>query len=157
VRGGLPNVPVHDLVIHPRDRELVIATHGRGLYLMDVAPLQELTRKALAAPAHLCAVRPVVLNQPGKDVPPPPRTYAAPNPLVGATIWYHLSGRRAAGTLEVVAADGTTVARWPAAGEPGFHRIFWNVPQARVAVGEYRVRLRLAGVEAVTGLRIEAE
>ncbi len=33
----LPTVPVHDLVVHPRDRELVIGTHGRGIYIMDVA------------------------------------------------------------------------------------------------------------------------
>src|SRR5262249_18069321 len=42
--GGFPTVAVHDLVVHPRDRELVIATHGRGVYVLDVAPLQELTR-----------------------------------------------------------------------------------------------------------------
>ena len=44
---GLPTVPVHDVVVHPRDRELVIGTHGRGIYIMDVAPLQELTAKVL--------------------------------------------------------------------------------------------------------------
>lgn len=41
--NGLPNVAVHDLVVHPRDRELVVGTHGRSLYIADVAPLQELT------------------------------------------------------------------------------------------------------------------
>ncbi len=33
---GLPTVAVHDLVIHPRDRELVIGTHGARIYVMDV-------------------------------------------------------------------------------------------------------------------------
>src|SRR5262249_29158812 len=34
-RHGLPTVAVHDLAIHARERELVIGTHGRGLYIMD--------------------------------------------------------------------------------------------------------------------------
>ena len=42
VKNRMPPCPVHDLVIHPRERELLVATHGRGLYVVDVAPLQEL-------------------------------------------------------------------------------------------------------------------
>ena len=38
--GGLPTTFVHDLVIHPRDDVLVIATHGRGMYAIDVRPLR---------------------------------------------------------------------------------------------------------------------
>jgi photosystem II stability/assembly factor-like uncharacterized protein len=40
--GGLPNVPVHDLVVHPRERELVAGTHGRSIWIVDVLPLQDL-------------------------------------------------------------------------------------------------------------------
>src|SRR5262249_46126279 len=48
LRGGLPTVAVHDLVIHPRDRDLVIGTHGRSVYVMNIAPLEALTPKVLA-------------------------------------------------------------------------------------------------------------
>ena len=42
---GLPPVPVQDLVLHPRDHDLVIATHGRAAYVLDdVRPLRELAR-----------------------------------------------------------------------------------------------------------------
>jgi hypothetical protein len=44
MRNGLPPAPVRDLVIHPRDRELVIATHGRGLFVLDIAHLQKAIR-----------------------------------------------------------------------------------------------------------------
>ena len=44
----LPNVAVHDVVVHPRDNELVVGTHGRSLYIADVAQLQELTEENLA-------------------------------------------------------------------------------------------------------------
>ena len=39
---ALPTVPVYDLKIHPRDRELIAATHGRGFWIVDVAPLEQL-------------------------------------------------------------------------------------------------------------------
>src|SRR5262249_29810372 len=58
LRGGLPTVAVHDLLIHPRDRDLVIGTHGRGVYVLDVMPLEEVNAETLAATAHLFDVRP---------------------------------------------------------------------------------------------------
>jgi hypothetical protein len=42
LQGDLPNVPVHDLVVHPRERELVAGTHGRSIWIVDLLPLQEL-------------------------------------------------------------------------------------------------------------------
>ncbi|MYH53752.1 MAG: hypothetical protein F4139_12555, partial [Gemmatimonadetes bacterium] len=45
---SLPAVPVHDLRIHPRDRELVAGTHGRSIWIVDIAPLQDLTARVLA-------------------------------------------------------------------------------------------------------------
>jgi photosystem II stability/assembly factor-like uncharacterized protein len=41
-------VPVHDLKVHPRDRELIAATHGRAIWIMNIAPLQDLTDGILA-------------------------------------------------------------------------------------------------------------
>ena len=45
---SLPAAPVHDLRIHPRDRELIAGTHGRSIWIVDIAPLQELTAQVLA-------------------------------------------------------------------------------------------------------------
>ena len=39
--GGLPNTFVHDLVVHPRDGVLLAATHGRGVWQVNVGTLQE--------------------------------------------------------------------------------------------------------------------
>ncbi len=50
---GMPTVPVHDLVIHPRDNDLVAGTHGRSLWILDdITPLQQLTPAVLASNAH---------------------------------------------------------------------------------------------------------
>lgn len=46
--NGLPNVAIHDLVVHPRDRELVVGTHGRSLFIADVQHVQQLDDKTLA-------------------------------------------------------------------------------------------------------------
>ena len=46
--NGLPTVPVHDLEVHPRDKELVAATHGRSIWVVDIAPLQGLTNAVVA-------------------------------------------------------------------------------------------------------------
>ncbi|MFC1661897.1 WD40/YVTN/BNR-like repeat-containing protein, partial [Gemmatimonadota bacterium] len=50
---GFPTVPVHDLKIHPRDHELIAATHGRSIWIVDIAPLQQLTDGVLASDFHL--------------------------------------------------------------------------------------------------------
>ena len=45
--NGLPTVPVHDLKIHPRDQEIIAGTHGRSIFIADIAPLQQLTEETL--------------------------------------------------------------------------------------------------------------
>jgi len=46
---GLPTVPVYDLKVHPRDNELIAATHGRSFWVVDITPLQQMTRNAIAS------------------------------------------------------------------------------------------------------------
>jgi hypothetical protein len=54
---GLPTVSVMDLAIHPREHDLVIATHGRGLYILDdLRPLRTLSAAVLREPVHLFSI-----------------------------------------------------------------------------------------------------
>ena len=42
VRSGLPTVPIHEIVFHPRDNDMILATHGRSLWILDdVTPIQQ--------------------------------------------------------------------------------------------------------------------
>jgi photosystem II stability/assembly factor-like uncharacterized protein len=50
---NLPAVSVHDLVIHPRENELIVGTHGRSIYLADIKPIQALTNEVLAKDLYL--------------------------------------------------------------------------------------------------------
>jgi photosystem II stability/assembly factor-like uncharacterized protein len=53
LHAGMPRNPVHDIVIHPRENELVAGTHGRSVYVLDVKPLQKLTAEIRSKPAHV--------------------------------------------------------------------------------------------------------
>lgn len=165
-RAGLPTVPVHDLVVHPRDRELVIATHGRGIYILDVAPLQELTARVRAEPFHLCDVKPARAGRAhGTHGQFGSREYAAPNPPAGATLTYYLR-EATAEPVHLVVTDGLggVVIEVEGKTTAGLHRLTWDLcrpgtsedePGPAVDPGEYLVRLQV-GVQVVTKrLRVE--
>jgi hypothetical protein len=60
--NGMPTVPVYDLVIHPRDNDLIAGTHGRSIYILDdITPLQQLTPEVRARDAWLFEQRPATL------------------------------------------------------------------------------------------------
>src|SRR5207248_1306306 len=105
IRKGFPTVPVYDLVIHPRDRDLVIATHGRGVYVLDIKPLEELTAKVLSEPLHLFDVKPATAFQyrPSRGLGAS-KLYSAPNPDFGAAVYYYLK-EKPAEPVKVVIAD----------------------------------------------------
>jgi len=50
---GMPDVPVHDVAIQPRDKEIAIGTHGRSIYIADVKYIEQLTPDVLAENLHL--------------------------------------------------------------------------------------------------------
>lgn len=58
----LPAVAVHDLVVHPRDQELVVATHGRSLFVADVAQVQALTSSFRRQPVAAFSLRQVYFH-----------------------------------------------------------------------------------------------
>lgn len=58
MRNNMPTNAVHDLLIHPRENDLVVATHGRGLFITNIMPLQEINADILAEDIHLFKIRP---------------------------------------------------------------------------------------------------
>jgi photosystem II stability/assembly factor-like uncharacterized protein len=158
---GLPTVPVPDLVVHPRDQELVIATHGRSLYVLDVVPLQELTPRVLAGAAHLCSVRKNTDYPPVKS--PKGRVagdFIGTNPPVGASCYYYLRDAPAGPVRlsiqdkrreKVCVLTGATVA--------GLHRISWDLRRADtrlpVPPGEYVGVLIVGGQEYRQKIKVQ--
>ena len=125
-----PHVPVYDLVVHERDGALVLATHGRGIWVIDdLSALRHLTAEALAAPVALLPSRPAVLRIPqGKQQFPGDSYYIAGNPESDAVIVYHLQKRHLLGPIkvEILAPDGSVLKSLPAGTRKGLNQVTWS-------------------------------
>ena len=161
--GDFPDVPVRDLAFQRRDRDLVIATHGRGIWIIDdLTPLRALDDETMAKSLAFLPSRPqqqrIQANggwSNGDD------SFVGDNPPDGATIAYYEPGRRLIGKLkvEVLDAGGKVMDTLPASKNPGINRVLWSMrapaphapPAAQVAFnaaqgprllpGTYTVRL----------------
>ena len=130
MRGGLPIVPVHDLAIHPRDNALVVATHGRGFYILDdLAPLQHLAEAKAAEGAYLVPVKSEWLITPDgsrTSGTQATRDYAGANPPMGTTVSYLLKEAAKELKLQIVAQGGEVVRTLDAPSTPGLHHVAWD-------------------------------
>jgi hypothetical protein len=161
-RTGLPKaVRVDDLVIHPHERELVIGTHGRGIWVMDVAPLEQLSSKVLAADAHLFEVRPVALvrkqdrPEPAAKAPPIPKgAFTAPNPPAGITVHF-LTAPRVAGKVAVTCKDptGKQTGLYLGKDAPGLDSVVFDVKEP----GEYTISLKAGEVVQTKKVKVAME
>ena len=130
--NGLPVVRIDDLLIHPRDNDLIVGTHGRGIYICDdISPLQQLDDKTMAADVHLFEVRPGVnwLN----DVPlnryaGGQKMFRGTNAPQGTAISYQLKAVPS-GEVKITISDitGKVVRNLTATKEVGLNRVQWNL------------------------------
>ncbi len=135
----LPTVPVHDLAIHPRDRELVVATHGRGIWIMDVLPLQEATAASAKEPARLFSVRAATAFRQNTTAPLGVKNFAGENPPYGAGIYLYLRDLpEQAPILTIRTKDGASVGNVKGARIAGVQRIAWRLNQPDTPLGTFR-------------------
>jgi hypothetical protein len=130
LQQNLPTVPVYDLKIHPRDHELIAATHGRGIQILDVAPLQQMTPSVISAQVHLFA--PTVAFEYGQMIPPSEtraqRPWRGEGGPVGAEIRYKMASAAAAPPrVLIVNTAGDTIARLTGTNAAGINRASWNL------------------------------
>jgi photosystem II stability/assembly factor-like uncharacterized protein len=115
--NNIPTTFVHDLVIHPRDGILAAATHGRGMFAMDVSQLQQLTTEILAKKVHLFETLPAKLPQ---------RRWWGWGGGQNAYIHYYLKDAQ---TVELVIKDpsGKTVNEIKGTGDAGLNMVKWDL------------------------------
>lgn len=171
---GLPTVPVYDIKQHPREGDLVIATHGRSVWIMDdIRFLAGLDDTAVVSPLHLFPLR---------DVTPKwklaynglwsHKLFRAPNPPMGLKIDYWVAeyqGEEVSVTIEN--EKGVTVKKLSGSGAPGFNRVVWNLQpddwlkladkgeemfmnDFHARPGQYTVKLKLADHTAEATFKI---
>ena len=160
LRGDLPIVPVRDIQIHPRENDILLATHGRGLYILDdAAALQQLS-DAMKSDALLFDVRPAVnWTYWSKDGNLGQKRWSGANPPFGALITYYLK-TQPAGAVDITITDasGKVVRRMRrVSDEAGVNRVAWNLTydppfQAPGVGGGGGARAEAAGQPADTSL-----
>ncbi|RMH20155.1 MAG: sialidase [Acidobacteria bacterium] len=134
LNAGLPPAPVHWLEIQDRFNDLVVATYGRGFWILDdVTPLQQLTAAHLAAAAALLPPRPAYRL---RSIEPPfeqPNDPAAgTNPTYGASLHYWLRDEAEDVEVAILDGDGEVVATLEdVPGDPGLHRVYWDLRYER--------------------------
>lgn len=162
LKGNMPVVPVHDLVVHPREGDLVVGTYGRGIWITDITPLREMNQ-ALASDAYLFAIEPKARRREGAlgnyrlygD-----RQAVTPNEPNGLVFVYYLKdAAKEKVTLTVTDAGGKTVRTLDGATKAGLNRVVLplgdfggqfggggRAPNAApIAPGDYTVTLQTDG------------
>ncbi len=127
--AGLPNVAVRDIAIHPRDRDVILATHGRALYVIDdITPLRALTPQVLESDAAFLDIRPQPMMNGVNDFGfNGDAEFVGRSPSESAFITYYLKKRHLIGDLrvEVYDAGGKLLSTIQGGKRKGINRVEW--------------------------------
>jgi hypothetical protein len=127
---GLPTVPVHDLEIHPRDRELIAATHGRSIWIVDIAPLEQMTTSLMARGTTFFTPKTAYqYSQANTQNFTGNKYFLAPNPTYGAELVYRVTSGAPRDTARIVVTNirGDTVRSFNGPAGVGLHRAYWDL------------------------------
>jgi hypothetical protein len=130
INHNLPAAPAYWLTVQKRFDDLVVATYGRGIYILDdLTPLREYDRAQAAGGAFLFTPRPAYrfrqiasgrLSEPGTRV-------IGQNPPYGADINFYLPSADPNATLTVTGGDGQAIRTLAVAGKAGVNRVWWDL------------------------------
>ncbi|MBA3240022.1 MAG: hypothetical protein H0T60_02195 [Acidobacteria bacterium] len=130
---NLPHVAVHDILVHPRENDLILATHGRSIWILDdAAPVQQLTPEAARRDVVLFDPRPALrytsrFTRYGIG----DKVFTGANPPYGALFSYYLKEKPDEKTklkVQILDAAGKLVTELEnVAKEKGLNRVSWNL------------------------------
>ncbi len=169
----VPSMPIRDLEIHPRDVDLVLASHGRGAWVLDdIRPLRALASDPALAERAVAAFQPAPAILHAEDEGLGYRStgmamWQGETRPYGALLSYWVGAPAARARLEVTDAQGHVVATLSGSGETGLQRVVWDlrargdadeasgVPEgSEVLPGEYRVSVEVGGERDTTMLSV---
>ena len=150
LKAEFPTAPVYDVQFVKRSHDLLIATHGRGLFVLDnITPLEELTPEVVASDLHVFSTLPAQIRVRPRRAGVAPTRFTTPNAPAGAAIDYYLKaaldtgsagsqgegerGRSRRGRVIVTVTDSrgdTVVVDSTGPGKQGVNRFVWNLRHA---------------------------
>jgi photosystem II stability/assembly factor-like uncharacterized protein len=170
--GRLPTVAVDDILVHPRERDLVVATHGRSLYILDDAgPLAQATPDVTAKDAHLFAPRPALGAHllPGfADWAGTTGVYRGANPEPAIFTYWIKEDTGEPVKITVEGPGERPLANLVGPSRAGFNRVTWDLMPTKdvlteyggegklfVPAGEYAVKLSYGRAKSEQRLKVE--
>ncbi len=130
LQTNMPHAPVYWIAVQEHFNDLVIATYGRGFWILDdLTPLQQLTPQVAAADAHLFAPRPTYRL---RDITPEASSTNDPtvgqNPPYGASINYYLRTPPSGDvTMSILDGQNQVIRTLTAPKTPGLNRVYWDL------------------------------
>jgi photosystem II stability/assembly factor-like uncharacterized protein len=130
LKNDLPTVAVHDIAIHSRDHDLIIGTHGRGIWILDdISYLEEMSAEVFVSTAHLHSIRPTTafyLSAKRESFTKP--TFSAKNPTYGMAITAYCQTKpKEMPKVSIINAAKETVFELNLPIKEGIVRQYWNL------------------------------
>ena len=133
IRSNLPTVPIHEIVFHPRDKDMIVATHGRSIWILDDATPIRQAADAMKADAYLFDIRGArQFNQANDRGFVTDKPFFGKNPAYGGLITYYLKAEAKDVALRIKDASGAQVREITGndlrnAKKAGFNRVAWDL------------------------------
>jgi hypothetical protein len=128
--SGFPAVAVRDIVVQPRESDLVLATHGRGIWIIDdISSLRALTPDLMAKDAVLLDSTSIQYLNSNGGWPEGDATFSGPSRTQDAFITYYQKGRHIFGDMkiEIIDPDGKVMDTIPGSKHRGLNRATWSM------------------------------
>lgn len=172
---GMPTVSVYDLVIHPRENDLIAATHGRSLFILDdISPLQQLTPTITDGKAWLFHQKPAILwANKSRGAQRGHFWFAGKNPAYikpitslpravfenGALIHFYLKDTSEPASIQITDESGTLSTTLPVENKTGIQRIRWNLKfdKKEALPGLYKITLKVGQESYQSSLEVKLD
>ncbi len=179
--ANLPAVSVHDILIHPRENDLILGTHGRSIWIFDDAtPIQQINREILQKELHVFPPRDALLFS-SMDLKGRvgDKAFVGPNPPYGALIYYYLKKKPEGvkeGKVLVYDKEGKLIRKLKFKPEEGVNLLVWDLaydgPEPRkkeeresffrsrgpkVLPGTYKVTVKIGKLEESIAVKVKLD
>jgi photosystem II stability/assembly factor-like uncharacterized protein len=127
INNNLPTVAVHEIAVHPTAGEIVAATHGRSIWILDVSALRQIKSEVVQERAHFFKPQPAVEWRELPAVGRTNRRFVGTNPAPGAQLYYSLATPADKVSLRIYDIDGKQVRDLKGSTKAGLHRVAWDL------------------------------